>query len=101
MSMNNHRATFSIKAITGIDCPHVSLVTVQLTCFTRIKTVECGITQACDMRIFNGASKAPAIWYRFLVASAGLKGNHQHMVGVSTVDFRILDNAFSRFTSYA
>ena len=38
--MNDRTASFSIKAITGIDCFHVSLVTVQLACFTRIKTDE-------------------------------------------------------------
>ena len=38
--MNDRRASFSIKAITGIDCYRVSLVTVQLACFTRIKTDE-------------------------------------------------------------
>ena len=38
--MNDRKASFSIKAITGIDCFHVSLVTVQLACFTGIKTGE-------------------------------------------------------------
>lgn len=38
--MNNRRASFSIKTITGIDCFCVSLVTVQLARFTWIKTDE-------------------------------------------------------------
>lgn len=38
--MNNLRASFSIKAITGIDCFCVSLVTVQFACFTWIETDE-------------------------------------------------------------
>lgn len=64
VSVNNRRATFSIKAITGIDCFHVSLVTVQLAGFTRIKTDECRTTQACDVRrIINGTFKAPAFLY--------------------------------------
>lgn len=64
MSVNNRRATFSMKAITGIDRFHVSLVTVQLACFTRIKTDECRTTQACDVRrILSGTSKAPAFFY--------------------------------------
>lgn len=41
--VNNHRASFSLKTITGIDCFCVSLVTVQLACLTWIKTDECRV----------------------------------------------------------
>lgn len=100
--MNNQSATFSIKAITGIDCFRVSLVTVQLACFTRIKTDECGITQPCDVRrIISGTFNGPALFYRcHWGLSCFEREPPAHGVRVGVVDLGILDNAFSLFPSH-
>lgn len=101
--MNNRKAAFSIKAITGIDCFHVSLVTVQLVCFIRIKTDESRIAQACHVRRnINGTFKGSALLYR---CRWGLRWAEReppaHGVRVGAVDLGILDKAFSPFPSHA
>lgn len=101
--MNNRKAAFSIKAITGIDCFHVSLVTVQLVCFIWIKTDECRIARACHVRrIINGTFKGSALLYR---CHWGLSWPEReppaHGVRVGAVDLGILDKAFSLFPSHA
>lgn len=80
--MNDRRASFSIKAITGIDCFHVSLVTFSLLVSLRLRQMNTECTQACDVsRIINGTSKACAFLHRCHwggAVSAGLKGDHGH-----------------------
>ena len=65
--MNDRRASFSIKAITGIDCYHVSLVKVLNACLFSLglRQMKAECTQTCDVRrIINGTSKASAFLHR-------------------------------------
>lgn len=105
--MNNRRASFSVKAITGIDCFHVSLVTAQLACFTRINTDEGPMHTGMSyhekhqwhvqglcllVQVLPGVSA----WRK---GDRGHLGDEAHGVRVHMVDFGILGNTFSLLPS--
>ena len=62
--MNDRRASFSVKAVTGVDCFHVSLVTFSLLVSLRLRRTATECARACGVRITSGISKASAFLHR-------------------------------------